>query len=364
MWKKALFTVSLLAGVILFVVVIRRFGGFAKALEAVAAIGPLGVAVFTLNAAGTMIFPAAGWWILMRSDGLKVSFWASLKANFMGFPINFVAPSMYLGAEPLKLFYLSHVSGEPKRRLLATIIVSKFQEIGALLFTTIIACGIALWTIEFTRQQEILLASAMIFLLTIFVSALYAFVGNFKPTVKAINFIARYFKKGRRRLARLRTRAEEMEQLIHAAFTRKGKVFLLAQAVTLLSSLSIFMRPWLYFYFSREHILLETKQLSAVYLVTNLVNLLPHTPGALGVMEGVMGLLFNLTKMGTEHARDFQVVVRLADLLLLLFGGWLIFHYNLQAMARRVAKGEEQVRIEDAEGALPLQRPSGGPPAP
>ena len=94
------------------------------------------------------------------------------------------------------------------------------------------------------------------------------------------------------------------------------------------------------------------------------MNLLPHTPGALGVMEGVMGLLFDLTKMGTEHARDFQVVVRLADRLLLLFGGWLIFHYNLQAMAKRVAKGEEQVRIEDAEGALPLQRPGGGPPAP
>jgi uncharacterized protein (TIRG00374 family) len=363
MWKKALTAISLVAGLALFVMVIQRFGGFAKALEAVASIGPLGVLLFTLNAAGTMIFPAVGWWILMRSDGLRVPFRATLKANFMGFPINYLAPSMYLGAEPLKLIYLANLSGEPKRKILATIIVSKFQEIGALLFTMIAACGIALWRIEFTREQEIALASAMGLLLVLFAGALYAFVGDLRPTVKLINLLARFFRKGRRRLARLRTRAEEMEHLIRAAFTQRRGIFLAAQAATLLSSLSIFLRPSLYAAYCREPMNLELQHLSAIYLLTNLVNLLPHTPGALGVMEGVMGILFGITRMGTEHARDFQVVVRVADLLLLLTGGWLIVHHNLQSLARRVAEGKERVRLEDAEGALPVHRPPPGPSA-
>jgi uncharacterized protein (TIRG00374 family) len=350
MLKKAFFAVSLLVGVGLFVFIINKFGGFGKALEAVGSIGWLGVTLFVLTSAGTLIFPAVGWWILMRGEGLRIPLWTVLKANFMGFPINFIAPSMYLGAEPLKTFYIAHVHGEPKRRILATLIVSKFQEIGSLLFLMIVASGVALWKIEFTRRQEILLVSAMAFLLLVFGMTLYAFVGNFKPTVKAINFVAMIFKKGHRRLARLRTRAEEMERLIQAAFTKRWKTFFAAQAMTLLSAVSVLIRPWLYFAFSREILFVGAGDLCAIFIVTNLINMLPHTPGALGVMEGGMVALFRILGLGTDHdATAYQMVGRLADVTLILLGAWLIFHYNLQAMAKRVAKGEEQVLMRDAE---------------
>src|SRR5215510_6612852 len=138
MWKKVFFAFTLIVGLTLFIVFIRNFGGFAKVLEAVGAVGWTGVLGFLILASGTLVFPGIGWWILMRSEGMKVSLWMALKANFMGFPINFIAPSMYLGAEPLKTFYVSHASGETKRKILATIVVSKFQEMGALLVTMVI----------------------------------------------------------------------------------------------------------------------------------------------------------------------------------------------------------------------------------
>jgi uncharacterized protein (TIRG00374 family) len=351
MWKKIFFALSLIVGLGLFVYIIRKQGGFGKALEAVAAIGMGGVGIFILIAAGTLVFPGIGWWILMRSEGIRVSPWTTLKANFMGFPINFIAPSMYLGAEPLKTFYIAHVSGEPKRKVLATIIVSKFQEVGALLFTMIGACAIAIWRIDFTRREKAVLTGSMVVLLVFFTVAVYAFVGNLQPTVKVINLLARFFKKGRRKLARARTRAEEMEHLIRAAFTKRWKTFLTAQAVTLLSSVSILFRPWIYFIFSKEHRYLGVEYMCAIYLVTNLVNMLPHTPGGLGIMETFMVGLFSLARMGADNGAAYQICGRAADIVLILFGGWLIFHYNLQAMARRVAKGEEQVRLEDAEGA-------------
>ncbi len=360
MWKKAFLALSLTVGVGLFVFFIQRFGGFGKALEAVAAVGWGGVATFVGLCAGTMIFPGIGWWILMRSEKMNVSLWTTLKANFMGFPVNFIAPSMYLGAEPLKIYYVAQVSGETKRKILATIVVSKFQEMGALLFTMVLAAGIAVWKIDFPRRQAIMVLVALFTLVSLFLLAVYGFVSNRQPTVKVIHFLARFGKKKpygrwRRKMARARTRAEEMEHLIHTAFTKRGKTFVAAQAITTLSALSVLVRPWLYFFTARQE-LVPFEKLSAVYIVTNLINMLPHTPGALGVMEGGMLGLFRILRLGTDaDAAAYQLVARVSDIVLILLGAWLIFHYNLQSMARRIAQGKEKVGVHEAEDAVPAE---------
>jgi uncharacterized protein (TIRG00374 family) len=360
MWKKIFFAFTLLLGLGLFIFSIDKFGGFGAALKAVAAVGWTGVVGFICLASGTLVFPGIGWWILMRSEEMKVPLWTALKANFMGFPINFIAPSMYLGAEPLKTFYVAHATGETKRRVLATIVVSKFQEMGALLITMVIAGAIAIWKINFPEQQKALVVGALmtvLTLLTLFGFAVYGFVTNRQPTVKVINCLAglgrkNKFGRWRRRLARLRTRAEEMEHLIHIAFTKRWKTFILAQAVTALSALSVMVRPWVFFYFSARHEAVSFAKLSAIYITTNLINMLPHTPGALGVMEGGMGFLFSMLGVGAPgDAGAYQMVGRTADIVLILFGAWLIFHYNLQAMAKRIAQGKERIGVHETEGA-------------
>jgi hypothetical protein len=86
--------------------------------------------------------------------------------------------------------------------------------------------------------------------------------------------------------------------------------------------------------------------------MTNLINMLPHTPGALGVMEGGMGFLFSMLGVGVPgDAGAYQMVGRTADIVLILFGAWLIFHYNLQAMARRIAQGKEKIGVHETEAA-------------
>jgi uncharacterized protein (TIRG00374 family) len=355
MWKKVFLAVSLTVGIGLFIFVIQSFGGFGKALEAVGAVGWPGVVSFVGLCGGTMVFPGIGWWILMRSEGMKVSLWTTLKANFMGFPVNFIAPSMYLGAEPLKIFYVARVTGETKRKLLATIVVSKFQEMGALLFTMVLAAGIAVAKIDFPRRMEYMVLGALSTLVFLFLIAVYGFVSNRQPTVHAINALARCgprrpFGRWRRKLARLRTRAEEMEHVIHTAFTKRLKTFVLAQAITLFSALSVLVRPWVYFQFAHSQAI-PFEKLSAIYIVTNLINMLPHTPGALGAMElGMLGL-FRILGLGTDSdAAAYQVVGRVSDIILILVGAWLIFHYNLQAMARRIAQGKEKVGVHEADG--------------
>ena len=350
MWKKLLTAASLLLGIGLFAFVIAKFGGIRATLRVLEDFGWAGMGVYLGIAAMTLVAPALSWTLLMRGEGMAIPFSTALKANFMGFPINFVAPTMFLGAEPLKLLYVAQKHAQPKGKVLATIIVGKFQEIGGLLFVMVVSAGIALWKIRFSKEQTILIVSAMTLLSAVFGLTLWAFLGNLQPTVKVINCLAR-FKRLRRRLARLRTRAEEMEHLIHAAFTHRWKLFLLAQGITLLSAASILLRPWLFYYFARDGYMLGVEHLCAIYLVTNVINSLPHTPGGLGIFEGGMVALFALLGLGESNAAAYAVVNRAADVLLILLGFYLIVHLGLRSLARRVAKGEEKVSLEDAEGA-------------
>jgi uncharacterized protein (TIRG00374 family) len=354
MWKKVLAAASMLLGLGLFVFFIAKFGGIQNSMKVVAQAGWIGLAVFVLNAALVPAAPAIGWTMLMRAEGLNVSVWTALKASFMGFPINFIAPSMYLGAEPLKVIYVANVHDVPKRRVLATIIVSKVQEIGALLFVMLAASGIALWRVPFPPEQRWMLGIGMVVLTVCFGLGLYAFLGNFKPTVKVINLLAR-FGVAKRKLARLRSHAHEVEHIIQRSFTKGWRTFIASQAITLVSAISILIRPWLFFVFAQDQ-WLGMEQLCAIYLVTNLINMVPHTPGGLGIFEGGMLGLFALMKLGGDAseklAAGFSIMNRAADVVLILLGIVLIFVLNMRAFARSVAKGEQKLRVEDAAGAM------------
>jgi uncharacterized protein (TIRG00374 family) len=150
-------------------------------------------------------------------------------------------------------------------------------------------------------------------------------------------------------MARLRKRAEEMEHLIHAVFTKRWLLFLVTQAITLLSSLAILLRPWIFFYFAQDGALLGVEKMSGIFVVTNVINSLPHTPGGLGVFELGMAGFFKLVGMAESHANAYSLVNRASDLFLILVGCYLIVHLGMQSLAKRVAKGEEQVKMEEAD---------------
>jgi len=350
MWKKVLFACSILLGLALFAFFIGKALKEGNPLKVIGDVGWIGVSLFVLNAALVPAAPAVGWAMLMRAEGLNVPVSTALKAAFMGFPINFVAPSMYLGAEPLKVIYVAKAHDVPKRRVLATIVVSKFQEVGSLLLVMLVAAGIALWRIPDLRRHQGLLIGAMGILVVCFGLGLYSFIGNFKPTEKFINLLAR-LGVAKRKLARLRSHAREMEHIIHRSFTRGWRTFLAAQAVTLVSAVSILLRPWIFFYFMNGRFL-GSEYLCAIYVVTNLINMVPHTPGGLGIFEGGMLGLFNIMNLsqeqGAEQAAAFSLMTRIGDAVLLMVGIYLIIHLNMRAFAKSVTKGEQKLTMKDA----------------
>lgn len=312
--------------------------GIEQVLRTMAQVGwPWGL-LFVANAAGTLVFPALGWWLLMRTDGLRVSLWTAMQANLMGFPIDFIVPSVYLGGEPLKTFYVARVCRASPQRVLATIIVAKCQEFAGLLLAMLAATALLVWYADAIPWPHAVLLMVGCMLLAIVLGLLvYAFAGRLHPLDRLLTRLAAW-RCCQPLMTRLRPLAAELEQHLSLVFTRQRRVLLLAQALTCLSMVSLFLRPWLFF-----HALAgpdaRLTHLCGLFVLTNLVNALTVVPGALGWFEATMAGYTSAVGLGDDKGAAFALLTRLADLTFLILGSWLILHYGFTRVARATVRG-------------------------
>jgi len=336
MRKRLFYILSIGLGVAGFCT-IPFFVGMHDVLWTIGHVGWLGIVLCVANASCTLVIPAIGWWLLMRAEGIPASCSTAIQANLMGFPLDFVVPSAYLGGEPLKMVYIAHVCQVPPQRVLATIIVAKFQEFGGLILGMIVATAYFIWhTDTLATRYAVLLIGAMVILVGLLGITLYTFMGRFKPIVTLLVCLARW-RIFHRKMARFQIFAEELGHRISRALTAHGPVFLLAQSIACLSALSLFFRPWLFFWFL-PGARLSFDQLCALFVLTNLVNLLTVVPGGLGWFEATMAGYARAVGLGDDKGVAFALVSRIADVTLLTMGSWLILHYGLSHITRGQAR--------------------------
>lgn len=332
MRKRVLSLLSVLLGIAGFCLM-PFIVGVNDLLQTIGQVGWLYLVLFVVNASGTVVIPAIGWWLIMRAEGLPVSFGVTLQTNFMGYPLNVLTPSMFLGGEPLKTFYLAVRYQVPKRRVLATIIVAKLQELGGLILSMVAATTLFIWhTDVLTIHVEVLLIALLVLVTGLFITTLYAFVGRNRPLVTLVKLLGRW-RLFSPLLGRLLELADEIEELIHSTLTHRFRVLLLAQAITCLSAMTIFLRPWIFFRALPE-LPVSFEQLCALFVITNLVNALTIVPGGLGLFEGSMAGYASLANLGDEKGMAFALISRIADLTFLTIGGSLLLHRGLAHFAR------------------------------
>jgi uncharacterized protein (TIRG00374 family) len=335
MGKRLFYVLSILLGTVGFCAM-PFLVGMRDVLWTIGHVGWCGILLCVANASCTILIPAVGWWLLMRAEGIPAALSTTIKANLMGFPLDFVVPSAYLGGEPLKTVYIARVCHVTTQRVLATIIVAKCQEFGGLVLGMIVATAVVVWrTDAFTMPQTVLLILVLVLLVGLLGLLLYAFAGRFTPIVTLLTWLARWHIFPQK-MGQVRAFAAELEQLIALALTERVAVFLLAQSITWLSAVSIFIRPWLFFWFL-PGARLSFAQLCAVFVLTNLVNLLTVVPGGLGWFEVTMAGYTSAAGLGDEKGVAFALVSRIADLTLFTTGCWLIVHSGLSHVARRRA---------------------------
>jgi len=333
MAKRIIFAVLLVLGLGGFLAV-PAIVGVSQTLEAIGTAGVLCIVIYVLNASVVLVIPAVSWWILMRTSDMKVSLADALRANFMGFPINYITPSAYLGGEPVKALYISNKYGIPASRVLGTLIIGKFQElVGLVLLMFVSAAGVIFYSDIVSKRDEAAMLIALGAILVLFIAFILAYSTNFKPIARFLSLFA-VGRSPKRRLANLIHSAEVMEQTIHDAFIKRWKSFLGSGAVALLSGVSVLMRLPLFVWFTPGSHHLEPSHVFLMYFATNLVNLFQIIPGNLGVLDGTILLIFSQTGLEAGDAAAYAVVGRIADAVMLMFGVWLLAHYGLSRYMR------------------------------
>lgn len=358
--KRVWFWLTLIVGVAAFFAVLRVYR-FDVIVDQVAAVGWPCVAAYTATALLTWIVPAFGWQILLRAEGVRASTWTLMKANMMGFVLNIVTPSLYLGGEPLKTYYVAGVTGASKRRVLATIIVSKFQEFVGLVGLMIIAVFVFISSTEVLKKaHEVVLVVVALLFAAALMLWLYAIVGRLRPTIWVIDKIAKFKPMGKR-LSRVRRKAVELEYRVHAAFVHRWKRFLVAQAVTLLSTVAMFVRPVVFVLFLGGSAQPHFYNICMIYIVLNVISMVQIVPGGLGMHEWGIAYYFDLISstpyqdpvFTPETAMAYVLVSRFADAAFMLTGLGLIWHAGLMKFAR----GKEEIPMEEAAAPEPVPLP-------
>jgi hypothetical protein len=83
MWRRLLYVLSILLGVAGFAA-IPFIVGFQEVLRTIGEVGWRCIVIFVINASGTLIMPAMGWWLLMRAEGMAVSLSTAVQAKDFG----------------------------------------------------------------------------------------------------------------------------------------------------------------------------------------------------------------------------------------------------------------------------------------
>jgi uncharacterized protein (TIRG00374 family) len=329
--KRSFVFVSLAAGVTLLAWVLRR-ADLGRTVEELSRMGLPASGLFVACFGVAFLGPTVGWHLLLRSEGIPVSFWTTLSSALMGKASNLVSPLMYFGGESVRTFHLAHASGIPKRRVLATIIVSEFQLLAGMSVSILAGCCVLLASSPLSRRWILYAILGAIALAAFMALILGLLLGKTGPVVRAMDVLIRIriFPKS---LASLRSSALEMESTVREIFGRRRGTFLAAQALTLLSPLSQIPLPALFFLLVRraggEATYPGASELAAFFVLSQLLFMLPATPGGVGMYEGGMIGLFSLLGWKTHEGAAFSILWRVDELVFLAVGGGLMIHYGL-----------------------------------
>lgn len=322
--------------------------GVEDTLAVVGHVGLTGFVLYTANFALTLVLPAVGWWLLVRASGIACPLRLLVRANFMGYPINVLTPSLYLGSEPLKTLYIADRLGVQRRRVLATVIAAKFQEVTALILWMVVAVWLATWRSGIlSARVEVTLVVAAGICVAGWAVVLWGILGRWNLSVALLDLVGR-LGLWRRRVAAWKETAVEMENHLRGVFTGHVPIFLLAQALAFFSALSIFVRPWLFHVWTPELGRLAVQHVAVVYVITNLLNAVQLMPGNLGVLEGGLIVYFDQADdpaMPEPAAAAFLVVNRIADLALLVLGLLVLVRTGLRWWLGREARRQAAAEV-------------------
>lgn len=336
--KPLLFTITLLIGGLLFILIIDKVG-VNKIIKTILTFQPWHFAVLiVLNAAGSLI-SAIRWKIILDATGNLVSFKKVFAARMIGYSVNYLTPSGLVLGEPFKAMVLSGKTGLKLGSTMVSVVIEGSIFLSTvLLFVVIGIFGFFSYS-DLSIKITAAIIGAMIFLFSLFYlfytkmikpSAAKGEKGFFTYLIDLlrlhrISFIDNLKNKIIRRENEIKNFFQLHKRTIFAA------VFLsIAEIAIMLASY------WLTLYFLGFSIGL--KALLGLFSLMSISFLIP-LPASLGGFELSQILAFGFFNMGGQiTALAFTLITRIVNLAFVALGIGYLIQFELDAIFQKAAE--------------------------
>jgi uncharacterized membrane protein YbhN (UPF0104 family) len=351
-WRRKGLPLALLAAGLGILGVVAGRVELARSWEALGRVGIFGGASFLANIALTIGGPFVGWHLLMRSLGVPVSLRTTVVSGLLGRAVNLFSPFNYFGGESVRTLHVAAATGAPRRKILAAVVVSEVQVMAGL--TVFVLVGLGIWaaapSLAGARLPWAAAGAGALALVLVLVLGLA--LGDVKPCLRTLDALIRWgiFPQ---RLSALRAATLDLENLIRSLFTEHRTAFTASQLWSLSSPVAQFLRPTLFFWLLRRGgspvPLPGFLELTIFFVLSQLIFMMPSTPGGVGVYEaGVVGL-FRLLGWDPAEGVAYGLLLRLDDVVFLLAAMGAVATGALAPARTVAAAGPEAVPAREGE---------------
>lgn len=264
------------------------------------------------------------WWLILRGQGQRVSFFKLLGYRLAAFGLSYFTPGPLIGGEPLQVVLVEREHNVPRTTAVAAVTLDKLLEL--LANFTFLLTGLVVILQQRLLPEAVAVRSLALLglLLALPLTFLLATWTNRQPLTRLLDLIARLPLWRRRpqwqqrlRGAQETMRASEAEA---ADFCRRTPLALvLALAVSLMSLLLMLAEFWLMVSFLG--ISLTLVQLVTVMTAARVAILL-LLPAGLGALEVSQALTYGALGLNPAVGISATLVIRARDVLLGSAGLW------------------------------------------
>jgi len=287
---------------------------------------------------------ATAWSILNRPVGHKVGTRTLLEASIVGYAVNIITPSAYLGGEPAKVLYVGRRTRLPYPALAGTVVLAKYLEAMSffLFFTTSTVIAIITFReVLFTGNMlpvGLMLVAIGSLLLAICAALWLSLTFRRHPLTRLVRLVS-MVKPRSRSFARLRTLTYRMEQQVNQVFCEEGKAASRAFFVFLLLHGVIILRPAL-FLILVDYEFLNLGEIGLLFVAFQGLLAFQVTPGSAGTLDpGLLGV-FHLLNLHDSSCMVLLLFTRFWDGVLVGLGALFAARVGAKMLAGR-PRGED-----------------------
>ncbi len=341
--KKRLLTIfGLFFGLTLFAGMVY-ISGPKQCLEALQQAGFLCFLSFFALLSLQILFFTLGWQALLRGAGYQPPLYWTGVCQIMGYLGNNLTPSMYLGGEPVAAYFLARTENLSTRRVMGTMITSKFMQLFAFLILFFSGSYLLLssqqflqglpseftWFIEVMKWIDVLAALGCVILLLLVFTGRHVLTGLVRR-VAHLNIFPY-------QLMRVKPKIRDMETTIHEAFQKSWPDTITCFVYSVFAMLTIYVRPIIYFQFvdaneavfSSGYLGVTLVNAAMFFTLSQLVQVFQFTPGGLGIFDAAtVAIFYHVFEISNAYGMGFNLIFRLADALLICLGAYLTFRYG------------------------------------